>query len=82
MGLWPGRLLPALFISWPSMPSEVFAADGHMLTGCQKWNGTVVGPDEPGDWYFLDNTAGGPLEGAAWHERAEGAGAWEIWEVK
>ncbi|MCB6610178.1 M15 family metallopeptidase [[Clostridium] symbiosum] len=57
----------------------LFDADGYMLTGWQKWNGRVVSRDEPGDWYFLDNTAGGPLEGACWHERPGGAGAWEIW---
>lgn len=60
----------------------LFGKGGYMLTGWQKWNGTVVGPDEPGDWYYLDDTAGGPLEGACWHERPGGAGAWEIWEVK
>lgn len=59
----------------------LFGHDSFMLTGWQKWNGTVVGPEEPGDWYFLDNTVGGPLEGACWHERSGGAGAWEIWTV-
>ncbi len=58
----------------------LFGPDGVMLTGWQKWNGSsVVGADEPGDWYFLDNTAGGPLEGACWHSRENGAQ--EIWEV-
>lgn len=60
----------------------LFDADGYMLTGWQKWDGSVVSREEPGDWYFLDNTAGGPLEGACWHERPGGAGAWEIWKVE
>lgn len=59
----------------------LFAADGHMLTGWQKWNGRVVSREEPGDWYYLDETPGGNLEGACWHERPGGNGAWEIWEV-
>ena len=59
----------------------LFGADGYMLTGWQKWNGSrVVGSDEPGDWYFLDNTAGGPLEGACWRSRENGAQ--EIWYVE
>lgn len=57
----------------------LFGPDGAMLTGWQRWNGRIVGPEDPGDWYFLDNTAGGPLEGACWHERPGGYGAWEIW---
>ncbi|MFQ7584970.1 MAG: N-acetylmuramoyl-L-alanine amidase, partial [[Clostridium] symbiosum] len=61
----------------------LFGKDGYMLTGWQRWNGSsVIGLDEPGDWYFLDNTVGGPLEGACWHERVGEYGAWEIWEVK
>ena len=60
----------------------LFGKDGYMLTGWQRWNGSsVIGPDEPGDWYFLDNTAGGALEGACWHERAGGFGGLEIWEI-
>lgn len=59
----------------------LFGSNGVMLTGWQKWNGkSVVAADAPGDWYFLDNTAGGPLEGACWHSRENGA--MEIWEVK
>lgn len=59
----------------------LFGPDGYMLTGWQKWNGSrVVASDEPGDWYFLDNTAGGPLEGACWHSRENGAQ--EIWYVE
>lgn len=60
----------------------MFAADGHMLTGWQKWNGRVISREEPGDWYYFDETPGGSLEGACWHERPGGYGAWEIWEVK
>ena len=42
---------------------------------------SVIGLDEPGDWYFLDNTVDGPLEGACWHERAGGFGGLEVWEI-
>lgn len=60
----------------------LFGPDGYMLTGWQRWNGkSVVSSAEPGDWYFLDNTAGGALEGACWHEREARNGASEIWEV-
>ena len=31
----------------------LFGKDGYMLTGWQRWNGSsVIGLDEPGDWYF------------------------------
>lgn len=63
----------------------LFGHDSYMLTGWQKWNGSsVVSPEEPGDWYFLDETAGGPLEGACWHERddlEEPKGALVCWFV-
>ena len=60
----------------------LFGKDGYMLTGWQRWNGSsVIGPEDPGDWYFLDNTVDGPLEGACWHERAGGFGGLEIWEI-
>lgn len=60
----------------------LFGKDGYMLTGWQRWNGSsVIGRDEPGDWYFLDNTVDGPLEGACWHERAGGFGGLEIWYI-
>lgn len=60
----------------------LFGKDGYMLTGWQRWNGSsVIGPEDPGDWYYLDGTAGGPLEGACWHERAGGFGGLEIWCV-
>ncbi len=59
----------------------LFTGDGLMITGWQRWNGErVVSGDEPGDWYFLDNTAGGPFEGACWHSRENGAQ--EIWYVE
>ena len=32
-----------------------------------------------GDWFFLDNTKDGPLEGACWHSKDNGAQ--EIWFV-
>ena len=39
-----------------------------MLTDWQRWNGSsVIGPNDPGDWYFLDNTGGWAVEGACWH---------------
>lgn len=61
----------------------LFGKDGYMLTGWQRWNGNnVVGPDDPGDWYYLDDTPGGPLEGACWHERAGGFGGLEIWFIE
>lgn len=59
----------------------LFGFDGVMLTGKQKWNGSsVVAADEYGDWYFLDDTVDGSLEGACWHSRENGA--MEIWYVK
>ena len=51
----------------------LFGADGVMLTGKQQWNG---------EWYYLDETPGGPLEGACWHEKDKRNGAMEIWEVE
>ncbi|WP_092251069.1 hypothetical protein [Lacrimispora sphenoides] len=32
-----------------------------------------------GDWYFLDSTKDGPLEGACWHTKDNGAQ--EIWTI-
>lgn len=58
----------------------LFGEDGYMLTGWQKTvGGYVVGSNDPGEWYFLDNTPGGPLEGACWHSTEYGA--MEIWQV-
>lgn len=47
-----------------------FDKDGHMMTGWQKING---------QWFFLDNTKDGPLEGACWHGNPNGS--LEIWNV-
>ncbi len=59
----------------------LFGKDGCMLTGWQRWDGSsVVGADAPGEWYFLDNTPGGPLEGACWH--STDYGALRIWDVQ
>ena len=50
------------------------------MTGWHRWDGRVCDPaDGTVDWYFLDNTLNGPLEGACWHTRDNGAQ--EIWEV-
>ena len=58
----------------------LFNPDGYMCTGWHRWDGRVCDPaDGTGDWYFLDNTLNGPLEGACWHTRDNGAQ--EIWEV-
>ncbi|NBI73103.1 CHAP domain-containing protein, partial [Clostridiaceae bacterium] len=59
----------------------LFGKDGYMLTGWQRWDGSnVVGTDDPGEWYFLDNTPGGPLEGACWHSTEYGALC--VWDVQ
>lgn len=59
----------------------LFDAAGYMVTGWHRWNGTTCDPaDGSGDWYFLDNTEGGSLEGACWHSRDNGAQ--EIWTVE
>ena len=51
-----------------------------MCTGWHRWDGHVYDPDDGTvDWYFLDNTPGGPFEGARWHTRDNGAQ--EIWEI-
>lgn len=61
----------------------VFGKDTKMITGWTRWNGSsVIGPDDPGDWYFMDNTAGGPLEGACWHEVPGGYGGLGIWDIE
>ena len=58
----------------------LFGQDGYMATGWVKWNGSkIVGSEEPGHWYFLDNTEGGPLRGACWHEAPGSFGGLEIW---
>ncbi|HIQ73307.1 MAG TPA: N-acetylmuramoyl-L-alanine amidase [Candidatus Cottocaccamicrobium excrementipullorum] len=59
----------------------LFNKDGYMVTGWHRWDGQTCDPaDGSGDWYFLDNTAGGPYEGACWHTRENGAQ--EIWYVE
>lgn len=59
----------------------LFNPDGYLCTGWHRWNGTVTDPEDGGgDWYFLDNTAGGPWEGACWHTRDNGSQ--EIWYVE
>ena len=59
----------------------LFNPDGYMCTGWHRWDGKVCDPkDGSGDWYFLDNTKDGPLEGACWHTRENGAQ--EIWTVE
>ena len=59
----------------------LFNQDGYMVTGWHRWDGQTCDPaDGSGDWYFLDNTAGGPYEGACWHTRENGAQ--EIWNVE
>lgn len=58
----------------------LFDRNGYMCTGWHRWDGHTCDPDEGGgDWYFLDNTLDGPLEGACWHSRENGAQ--EIWYI-
>ena len=59
----------------------LFGADGYMLTGWHRWDGHNVDPEgNTGDWYYLDETDGGVLEGACWHSRDNGS--MEIWYVE
>lgn len=61
----------------------LFNRDGYMVTGWHRWNSEtkqVDATDGSGDWYFLDNTVGNPLEGACWHTKENGAQ--EIWYVE
>lgn len=59
----------------------LFDAAGYACTGWHRWDGNSVDPaDGGGDWYFLDNTQGGPLEGACW--RSRDSGAQEIWLIE
>ena len=56
--------------------------DGYMVTGWHRWDSSrkLCDPDDGGgQWYFLDNTSGGDLEGACWH--TTDYGAQEIWYV-
>lgn len=60
----------------------LFDQNGYMVTGWHKWDGKVCDPaDGSGDWYFLDNTPGGLLEGACYHESSAGNGSLEIWTL-
>ena len=60
----------------------LFNRDGYMVTGWHRWDGKVCDPDDgSGGWYFMDNSAGGPLEGACWHTPDPNKGAQEIWYV-
>ena len=73
--------------SWPANEWRLinhhyylFNRDGYMVTGWHRWDGQTCDPDDgSGDWYFLDNTSGGELEGACWHGRENGS--LEIWYV-
>ena len=58
----------------------LFNKDGYACTGWHRWNGSVCDPEDgSGDWYYFDSTAGGPLEGACWHSRDNGAqGIWLV----
>ncbi|MBC5709130.1 M15 family metallopeptidase [Hungatella sp. L12] len=58
----------------------LFNGDGYMCTSWHRWNGSVCDPEDgSGDWYYFDPTSGGPLEGACWRSRENGA--MEIWFV-
>lgn len=59
----------------------LFNKDGYLCTGWHRWDGKVCDPEDgTGDWYFLDSTVRGPLTGACWHSRENGAQ--EIWYVE
>ena len=61
----------------------LFNQYGYMRKGWHRWNPQTrqVDPaDGSGDWYFLDNTEEGPLEGACWHTKENGSQ--EIWYVE
>ncbi|PST31447.1 endolysin-like domain-containing protein [Enterocloster lavalensis] len=74
-GTWPANCWQLINHHW-----YLFDGGGWMVTGWHRWNGKMVdSADGTGDWYFLDNTLNGPLEGACWHTRDNGAQ--EIWEV-
>lgn len=58
----------------------LFNGYGHMCTGWHRWNGKECdSEDGSGDWYYLDQTKGGPSEGSCWHSRDNGVQ--EIWLV-
>lgn len=59
----------------------LFNCDGYMVTGWHRWDGKICDPDDgSGDWYFLDSAKDGPLEGACWHTKDNGAQ--EIWLIE
>lgn len=59
----------------------LFDRNGYMVTDWHRWDGKNTDPEDgTGDWYFLDNTKDGPLEGACWHSRDNGSQ--EIWYVE
>lgn len=59
----------------------LFNRNGYMVTGWHRWDGKVCDPDDgSGDWYFLDNTKNGLLEGACWHSQENGI--MEVWWIK
>lgn len=58
----------------------LFNQSGYMLADWHRWDGKSADPaDGSGDWYFLDNTKDGALEGACW--RSKDNGAQEVWYV-
>lgn len=59
----------------------LFDRNGYMVTDWHRWDGKNTDPEDgTGDWYFLDNTKDGSLEGACWHSRDNGSQ--EIWYVE
>lgn len=58
----------------------LFNRDGYACTGWHRWNGSVCDPEDgSGDWYYFDPTPDGPVEGACWHSRDNGAqGVWYV----
>lgn len=61
----------------------LFNRAGQMVTGWHRWDSSrkMCDPDDGGgQWYFLDNTLGGPYEGACWH--TTDYGAQEVWYVE
>lgn len=58
----------------------LFDSAGYMVTGWHRWDGRICDPAPGnGDWFFLDNTTGGLLEGACWRSREDGA--MDVWYV-
>lgn len=57
----------------------LFNQEGYICTDWHRWDGANCDA-EYGSWYFLDNTKDGPLEGACWHSRENGA--MEPWYIE